>query len=120
MNSNVILTDKFRKAAKRLTKKHKSLKSDLKRLFDELQTNPYLGDRLGEQTYKVRIAIKSKGRGKSGGGRVISYVDVAVEDRAEEDEVSVYLLMIYDKSEIENLPAHVVEGLLKEFLSEDD
>lgn len=120
MNSSIILTDKFKKASKRLTKKHRSLKNDLKQLFDELRENPYLGDRLGEQTYKIRIAIKSKGRGKSGGGRVISYVDVAVEDLTEEDEVLVYLLMIYDKSEIENLSSNVIDGLLKEFLSEEN
>ena len=67
---------------------------------------PDQGMGLGNSCYKIRLAIKSKGRGKSGGARVITYVHVTEED--------IYLLSIYDKSEKENLD----NGELDELLSE--
>ena len=46
-------------------------------LFEELSENPILGTSLGDNCYKVRVAIKSKGKGKSGGARVITYIITA-------------------------------------------
>jgi hypothetical protein len=60
---------------------------------------------LGNDTYKIRIAIKSKGKGKSGGGRVITYV---VKDNEE-----VYLLTIYDKSEFENVDDKMLKNIIQ-------
>lgn len=91
MNFSIELSDKFQRQAKRLFKKYPSLKQELSVLRNELETNPFQGDSIGHDCYKIRIAIASKGKGKSGGGRVISHVLV-------KDEV-VYLLSIYDKSE---------------------
>jgi len=55
--------------------------------------------------FKIRMSIITKGKGKSGGARLISKVFVKSE--------TVYLLSIYDKSEHENLPDHILEELLK-------
>lgn len=71
MNSKVIPTPGFARSLKRLAKKHRSLGADVCKLTAELEQNPFLGDRVGEETYKVHLAIRSKGRGKSGGALVI-------------------------------------------------
>ena len=95
MNFSVIPSDKFKKEAKRLTKKFPSLKKELAELATLLELDPRSGTPLGNNAYKVRVAIKSKGKGTSGGARVITYV---VTENAE-----VYLLTIYDKSELGNI-----------------
>lgn len=98
----------FRKEAKRLSKKYISLKSELATLGEILKENPTLGTHLGNDCYKIRIAIASKNKGKSGGGRVITFVYAVTE--------TVYLLSIYDKSEKEN----ITEAELEAYLSEID
>ncbi len=74
MNFSVIPSDKFKKEAKRLIKKFPSLKQELSELSATLEEQPDFGTPLGNEIYKVRIAIKSKGKGKSGGARVITYI----------------------------------------------
>ncbi len=95
MNFSVIPSDRFKKEAKRLIKKFPSLKHELADLSSTLTDEPETGTPLGNDTYKIRLAIKSKGKGKSGGGRVITY---AVTENKE-----VYLLTIYDKSEFDSV-----------------
>lgn len=95
MSYSIIPTDKFKKQAKRLIKKYSSLKEELRQLADDLAQNPTQGTELGHHTYKIRLAVKSKGKGKSGGMRIITYVVTADQE--------VYLLTIYDKSEIASL-----------------
>lgn len=95
MNYNVIPVDKFKKEAKRLIKKYPSLKEELTALATALTANPEAGTPLGNNTYKIRIAIKSKGKGKSGGARVITYL-VSLQQE-------VYLLTIYDKAEFDTI-----------------
>lgn len=80
MASNVILTDSFKRDAKKLAKKYRSLGQDIRTLIADLQKDPYLGNRLTPYVYKIRLAIKSKGKGKSGGGRVVYYVNLALEE----------------------------------------
>ena len=72
MSFNVELSDHFKKEAKRLSKKYRSLKTELGVLFEELELNPTLGTALGSDVYKIRLAVASKGKGKSGGARVIT------------------------------------------------
>ena len=74
-------------------------------LILELKENPVQGTSIGKNCYKIRLAIGSKGKGKSGGARVISNFVVS--------EKNVYLLSIYDKSEKENLRKKELEELLK-------
>lgn len=76
MNFDIIATQPFERKLKRLAKKHKSLKADLTKIFEELSINPYSGTSLGKDCYKIRVAISSKGKGKSGGARMITYVRI--------------------------------------------
>ncbi|MEL6194619.1 MAG: type II toxin-antitoxin system RelE/ParE family toxin, partial [Bacteroidota bacterium] len=71
------------------------------------------GTQLSAHVYKIRLAIKSKGKGKSGGARVISYVDILTIE-----ESDVYLLTIYDKSEFENISDKKLKELIQRI--EDD
>jgi mRNA-degrading endonuclease RelE of RelBE toxin-antitoxin system len=95
MNFSVIPTDRFKKGAKRLIKKFPSLKQELADLSNTLTNEPETGIPLGNDAYKIRLSIKSKGKGKSGGGRVITYVVT--------NDKEVYLLTIYDKSEFDSI-----------------
>ena len=83
-------TPEFLSEAKKLAKKYSSLKNDISRLAEQLKENPTLGTALGKEAYKIRMAIASKGRGKSGGARVITCVKIVA--------TIVYLGSIYDKS----------------------
>ena len=74
MSFNVIVTEPFERKLKRLAKKHKSLKADLVLLIEQLAENPTLGTPIGKECYKIRLSITSKGKGKSGGARMITYV----------------------------------------------
>ncbi len=79
MSYSVELTDNFRKEAKKLQKKYPSLKSELEELGNLLSENPTAGTYLGNNVYKIHLAIKSKGKGKRGGARVMTHVKVVNE-----------------------------------------
>lgn len=105
MSFEIIALPHFRKELKKLAKKYPSVKEDFRALLNELKNNPKAGVSLGMNCFKIRMAITSKGKGKSGGSRVITCVLVA--------ESTVYLLTIFDKSEKEN----ITDKELKEILS---
>ncbi|MGC4037134.1 MAG: type II toxin-antitoxin system RelE/ParE family toxin [Chitinophagaceae bacterium] len=90
MPFNIEATPEFLSEAKKLSKKYPSLKKDLFALSEQLLLNPKLGSPLGKDVFKVRLAISSKGKGKSGGARVITCVKVI--------DAIIYLISIYDKS----------------------
>ena len=104
MSYNIIAVPTFRKELKKLAKKYPSLKSDLTILFESLAENPEQGVALGKNCYKIRIAITSKNKGKSGGARLITNFVIA--------DTTVYLLSIFDKSEKENLTDKELQELL--------
>lgn len=106
MNYKVDTIPLFDKQAKRLSKKYPSLKKDLSKLIQKLQVNPNEGTPLGNGFYKIRLQIISKGKGKSGGGRVITYVKVIAE--------TTYLSSIYDKGEKETITNNELEQIFKE------
>jgi mRNA-degrading endonuclease RelE of RelBE toxin-antitoxin system len=95
MSFEIVVTDPFERKLKRLVKKYKSLKSDLLKLVEELESDPIIGDPIGKNCYKIRLAITSKRKGKSGGARVITFVRVT--------KKTVFLIDIYDKSEISTI-----------------
>ena len=108
MNYNIELSANFKKEAKRLTKKYPSLKGELVTLFTELEENPKLGIPLGNDTYKIRLAIASKNKGKSGGAKVLSFVKVT--------QTAVLLFSIYSKGEIDSLTDKQIKELIKDYL----
>ena len=105
MSYNIIVTSEFKKQTKSIAKKHRSLKDDLISLIETLSNQPFQGEALGKDCFKVRLAIASKGKGKSGGGRVITCVKVV--------DQNVYLLAIYDKSERESISDKEIDTLLE-------
>lgn len=105
MNYSIELSANFKKEAKRLAKKYPSLKTELAALFAELEVNPTTGTPLGNDIYKIRLAIASKNKGKSGGARVITYLYIETE--------TVYLLTIYDKGEKEDLKPNELKDIIE-------
>jgi hypothetical protein len=105
MSYNVKSIEVFERQAKRLVKKDASLKDEIETLSQELEKHPESGIPLGNSCFKIRIAIASKGKGKSGGGRIIT--NFVLRDD------TVYLLSIYDKSEKEGLTDKELAELLK-------
>ncbi len=105
MSFNIFSSSSFEKELKGLKKKYPSLKSDLTNLFALLKTDPHMGVPLGKDCYKIRMAITSKGKGKSGGARVITCVKVV--------RKNIYLLSVYDKSEKETIDDNELIMLLE-------
>ena len=86
--------------------KYQSLKDGYASLLDVLEINPLIGTIIGKNCYKIRLAIKSKGQGKSGGARFIACVKII--------QSTVYLLSIYDKSDLDNIAEEDLKARLKE------
>lgn len=117
----VRVSKSFKTAAKPLLKKYPSLRNDLLKLEAELLRTPKLGTALGHNIYKIRVKISSKGRGKSGGARVISLVESALIAEVDMvgEHVTVNLLTIYDKSVAANISDRELKELIKSFYSGD-
>ncbi len=107
MSFEVSASRNFDRELKRLARKHHSIKLDLLELVESLIKNPFQGESLGMDCYKIRMKISSKGKGKSGGSRVITCVKVT--------NGQVKLLSIYDKSE----QADISDGFLLQLLTEN-
>ena len=106
MNYRVLTIPPFDRQMKRLSKKFPSLKAEYSTLIEELGENPEKGIPMCNNCFKIRLAIASKGRGKSGGARVITHFYI--------ENDTVFLLAIYDKSE----QADISDKELKELLLE--
>jgi len=104
MSYNIKVSPNFKKAFKSLRKRYKSIDSDLFKLIESLTETPKQGVVLKNSCYKIRLAISSKNKGKSGGARVITYV-LATQER-------VILLDIYDKSDRESIYDHELDELI--------
>lgn len=104
MSFEVVTVRPFDRELKRLAKKYPSLKKEIIALGEDLTVEPHIGTALGNNCYKIRISIASKGKGKSGGGRVITHVHIAGK--------RVFLLSIYDKSEKDTLTDKELKELL--------
>ena len=106
MSYDVIITLVFKKLFIKLSKKYPSLIKELNTLIEKLSDEPEFGIPLGQNLHKIRISISSKNRDKSGGARVISLV------LKKEEEI--YLVFIYDKSELDNITKDEITNLLIE------
>ena len=103
------LSPDFERQAKKLAKHYPSFKKDFLLLLESLKVNPWQGVDLGNGIRKVRMTISSKGRGKSGGARVITMnVNVDVE------KMIIALLYIYDKAEMENVSDKFLQQIIQE------
>ena len=73
----------------------------------DIINNPFLGDNLGSGIRKVRMAIASKGKGKSGGARILT-LNLLLDT----ESMEITLLTIYDKGEISNVKDDFIKDLI--------
>ncbi|MEM0541755.1 hypothetical protein WFZ85_03945 [Flavobacterium sp. j3] len=108
MKNRIVPLRSFVTAFKRFNKKFPSLKNDFLELEQKLLQNPKIGENLGADLYKIRLANKDKVKGKSAGYRIISYL-------VEEKDLgfTIYLVKIYDKSEESTITKAVLLKLIK-------
>lgn len=109
MSYSIRVTSNFAKEAKRLAKKYPSFKKDYEEFKNSLQENPLLGDELTPGIRKIRLAIRSKGKGKSGGARVITFNVLA-----EQQNGMVVLVLINDKSDFSTVDVNTVKELIRD------
>jgi len=89
-------------------KKYASLNKNLRQLQTELLENPRMGVSYGANIYKVRIADETKGKGKSGGFRVITYLVNEIDD-----QIIISLITIFDKSEESSITKDDISRIIK-------
>jgi len=109
MRVTIETSKSFKRELKRFCKHYASFVGDYERLLQEITANPQLGTDLGGGIRKIRMQISSKGKGKSGGARVISVSVYAAVDAA-----TVNLLYIYDKAERESISRKEIEELMRQ------
>ena len=109
MNFEIQTSSYFDAEAKRLAKRHRSFIDDLQDFRDSILKNPYQGTELSPGIRKVRLTIGSKGRGKSGGARVITFTYLV-----NENDGVVILLLLYDKADASSIKMNVVRQIIKD------
>jgi len=102
MEYSIFATSVFKKQFDKLCKKYPSMAEDVDALKESLLSRPVQGESLGHGLYKVRLVIRSKGQGKSGGGRVITWIKLV--------DHKIVLVTMYDKSDQETI---TIKDLLK-------
>ena len=108
-NITISVSDDFAKEAKRLAKKYPSFKQDYKDFLVSIKNNPLQGDEITKNIRKIRMAIKAKGKGKSGGARVITFnilTDI--------ENGHVVFLLLYDKKDASTVKVNVVKQLVRD------
>ena len=106
MSYSIKTIPSFDKQLKKLVKKYPSFRSEFLLFVTSLYENPLQGTSLGNQCYKIRIAIQSKGKRKSSGARIISHIII--------QEETIYLISVYDKSTIGNITDFEIKKLINE------
>ncbi len=104
MNYSIKTIPNFEKQLKRLLKKYPSFKIEFINFIQLLSKHPKQGTALGNNCYKIRVAISAKGKGKSGGARIITNIQII--------EAQIYLLSIYDKSEQADISDKDLQNLI--------
>ncbi len=104
MNYNIVVHDNFKRELKPFIKKYPSIKSDLEDLINNISTELSNADDLGNGFKKIRLNIKSKGKGKSGGARIISFETVI-----SIDETTVLFGSIYNKTDFTSINLDVLK-----------
>lgn len=113
MDVKIITSKKFRRKARPLLKKYHSLSGELKELENQLIKNPKLGISIGKKCYKIKLAVKSKGKGKRGGLRVITYIVIKIINEINELKI-INLVTIFDKSEYSNISDNELKEAIRE------
>lgn len=109
MTVNINTHPEFVRQMKRYAKKYRSLANDYADFLKSIRKDPFQGTDLGNGIRKVRLAVASKGKGKSGGMRVITFSLEKVGDEL----INITLLYIYDKNEMGNVSDDFIRYLLE-------
>lgn len=109
MNLELVPSDYFAAELKRLAKRYRGFADDYEAFLDNLKENPLQGTEIAPHIRKIRMPITAKGRGKSGGARVITYNAIVAEQ-----EGKIYLLLIYDKADASSVKMNVVKQIVKD------
>ncbi len=109
MNFKITVSSYFAVEAKRLNKKYRSFAEDLRKFQESLLENPLQGVELSPGIRKIRLTIKSKGKGKSGGARVITY-NILTAKR----DGQIVLLLLYDKKDASSVNLSVIKKIIKD------
>ena len=104
MIQEIIFSNEFQRAFKRLKKRYHSLPEDFKKPLESLTCNPQQGSELYDGMRKVRINITTKRKGKRGGGRVIIRLTV--------ENTRLAFLYIYDKSDMANVSEEFLDEII--------
>lgn len=110
MTVNITTHPEFVRQMKRYAKKYRSMATDYAEFLKNLRKDPFQGVDLGDGIRKVRLAVASKGKGKSGGMRVITFSLEKIGDEI----INVTLLYIYDKNEMANVSDDFIRYLLEQ------
>ena len=113
MTNHVIISKNFQKEAKALLKKFHTLKESIDNIISLLAEDPYCGDPYGKKIYKVRLADRSKGGGKSGGFRILYYHVIK-----NDDGITILLMSIFDKSDKATITKSEALKMLDKVMSE--
>lgn len=115
MTNSVIISHSFKREVKPLAKKYHTLKESVDKLIAGLIIDPYLGESYGKGIYKIRLADESKGKGKSGGFRVMYYhLNIS------KDGIEVLLMTIFNKSDQATIKKAIADKILKEIIAEHE
>lgn len=104
----IFYSDEFKRSAKKLAKRYKSLKSDLQNFTRSLIENPRQGTELANSIYKVRIKNSDNNKGKSAGYRIITYIITKNE---------ILLVNIFSKSDIPNISDEEIDLIINQYIS---
>jgi mRNA-degrading endonuclease RelE of RelBE toxin-antitoxin system len=110
MSYNVVATPNFDKELKRLARKYPSLKGEVNDLKEELKTNPLQGVDMGNNVRKIRLAVQSKGKGKRGGARVMTYLKM--------EKKNIILFSIYSKGKQDTITEQKIDEFINEINTE--
>lgn len=109
MPTNVVVSAQFNRDAHKLQKRYPHVFNDIAALRETLLAGHLPGKRLQNlpfRVYKTRIKNTDARRGKSGGYRVVYYL---------ETEAQVVLITVYTKTDKDDLPIVVIRHLVEEY-----
>lgn len=111
-NRQVAFTPYFTQNFKHLQKRYRRIGDDLNALINQLKGGDTPGDQVtgvGYPVYKARIKNSDTRRGKSGGYRVIYYL---------QSEEQIVMVTVYSKSDQSDIPAAAIRRIIVEYESQ--
>ena len=113
MSYRVVFTSSFKKSVKHLEKRFPRVKEDVRIAIQVLLQEPKLGVVIpgGGGIRKLRVRSSDQGRGKSGGYRLLYYVE-------DQQQQALYVLLLYAKSDRDDVTRKELHDLLDAIESE--